>query len=110
MLRPPTIYFYCDNGTREVHVIGPHVAVCWNLNDDSTRDGEPYIAFVQVKPVTVVTDGNGLVRDQFRRYVTVVTEDIGGMDSKTALEIMAELSQATLYLFQKSTPQIVGSE
>lgn len=89
------------NKEREVHMMGEHVAVCWNTKEkkftlvkdgmtyratENVRSGKPYIAFVWLREWP-----DGWYEDDDN-----VGE--GGMEPETAKEVRDELTLAIQYL------------
>jgi len=74
---------------KEVHTVSDSVGVCWNLDDDGKREGDPYVSFVQIR------ERDGEIYEDEDSPVE------GGMDFDWAKTILGELQLALEYATQE---------
>ena len=81
----PKIYFVEG---KEVHMVGDYVGVCWNLDAENNREGDPYINFVWIR------ENDGKVWEDEDSSIA------GGIDFELAMKLVDELQSALDYATQ----------
>ncbi len=94
--------------TREVHMIGNMVAVCWNTQEERRTltgpDGATYEAAVQVRCAECLEQGKPYIdfvtirHDESGFYEDEDSPIRGGISQETALQLMKELQDAIEYM------------
>jgi hypothetical protein len=100
----------CDVGSREVHMMGDHVAVCWNLRTETLTDetdtaGQHITVTRKVRQEPAYIDFVWLREDDGVWYEDEDNIGNGGMAPPIALIVAGELHQAVQYLADLQSAQ-----